>query len=101
MSDCPLANSLLSGLSLSSGQGGGPLHLEVTVTTSDEVLSLRSQIVDYQERLDQLEQQYRKVEFWYSCEVRINAELVDLLRQNGIVLPARFLNRPYKTPQGD
>jgi hypothetical protein len=68
--------------------------LEVVLTTSDEVLSLREQVKVLTEQLDHLQQDYNRVELLYRSESVISMELLDLLRENGI--PVREAVKRYK-----
>lgn len=61
-----------------------PPRLEVVVTTSDEVLSLRSRVDELQRVLDGLRADYHRLELRYRSEVIINSELQDLCREHGI-----------------
>ena len=69
-------------------------RLEVVLTTSDEVLSLRDQVKVLTEQLDHLQQDYNRVELLYRSESVISMELLDLLRENGI--PVREAVKRYK-----
>ncbi len=69
-------------------------RLEVVLTTSDEVLSLRGQVKVLTEQLDHLQQDYNRVELLYRSESVISMELLDLLRENGI--PVREAVKRYK-----
>lgn len=59
-------------------------RLEVVLTTSDEVLSLREQVRVLTEQLGRLQADYNRVELRYRSECVVNMELQDLLREHGI-----------------
>lgn len=61
-----------------------PFRLEVVLTTSDEVLSLRSELAALRECLDGLQADFNRVEFRYRSECLVNQELQDLLREHHI-----------------
>lgn len=69
-------------------------RLEVVLTTSDEVLSLREQVKVLTEQLNHLQQDYNRVELLYRSESVVSMELLDLLRENGI--PVREAVKRYK-----
>lgn len=69
---------------------GSPIRLEVTLSPSDELLSLRSQVSDLQHALDLERADRKRTEFKYSCEASLRMQLVDYLRDNGISFPKRF-----------
>lgn len=50
--DCPLSSALLPYL---TGEGGSPLKVAVSVTPSDEVVALRSQVAELQAELQKQE----------------------------------------------
>lgn len=59
-------------------------RLEVVLTPSDEVLSLREQVKQLVGERDHLQEEYNRIEFLYRCECAINLELQDLLKEHGI-----------------
>lgn len=87
MCECILSSALLAGV---SGQGGAPLHVEVTLTSSDEVMSLRSRVAELEGRLLELQQSFNRTEYLYMCEVQLNLQLQDLMRQAGVPFPRRL-----------
>lgn len=87
MCECPLSSTLLSGI---FGQGGAPLNLAVTLTTSDEVLSLRSQIAALEGQLADLQRDFNRTEYLYMCEVQLNLQLQDIMRAAGVPFPRRL-----------
>ena len=60
-------------------------RLEVVLTPSDEIISLREQVKQLPGEKDYLQQEYNRIEFLYRCECAINLELQDLLKEHGIL----------------
>ena len=58
--------------------------MEVVLTPSDEIISLREQVKQLMGERDYLQQEYNRIEFLYRCECAINLELQDLLKEHGI-----------------
>lgn len=81
-------------LVLIQDQGGVPLKLDITVTPSDEVQALRSQVHALQQELNDLQAQYNRVEYLYRCEVLISHQLADLCKEHGVKVPHRLYERP-------
>lgn len=77
-----------------SGQGG-PLRLEIVLTTSDEVLALRQQVRELTSQVEELRQQLNRAEYLYRCEVVINGKLTDHCREYRIPVPKALFDRPY------
>lgn len=77
-------------LSCILGQGGTPLNIAVTLTSSDEVLSLRSQVSELQGQLSELQQSFNRAQYLYMCEVQLNWQLQDILKAAGISFPRRL-----------
>lgn len=71
------------------------LRFHVTVTPSDEVLGLRRELDELRSELQKLRDEFHRVEYRYGCEVRINQQILDYCRQQGIKLPDRFFGRSY------
>lgn len=59
-------------------------RLEVVLTPSDEVVSLREQVKQLAGERDYLQQEYNRIELLYRSECVINLELQDLLKEHGI-----------------
>lgn len=76
------------------GQGGNPFKVDVTVTVSDEVQALRSQLADVQAKLEDMTARFHRVEYLYRCETLINARLVDVCSQHGYKVPKSLFQRP-------
>lgn len=95
MCECPISSALLA--SLTSGEGT-PLKVAVTVTPSDEVNALRSQVSELQLQLAELQRDFNKVEFRYRCEVLLNLQLQDLMTCAGVPFPRRL--RTTQTVEG-
>lgn len=87
MCECPLSSALLSAL---TGEGGSPLKVAVSLTTSDEVNALRSQVADLTAQLVNLRQEYNRVEYRYRFEVMLNFQLQDIMRAAGVPFPRRL-----------
>ena len=68
-------------------------RLEVVLTPSDEIISLREQVKQLTGEKDYLQQEYNRIEFLYRCECAINLELQDLLKEHGI--PYREVLKHY------
>lgn len=88
--DLPLCPCLLA----AGGQGQLP-KLEIILTTSDEVLSLRRQLADALAQIDDLRAQLNRTEYLYRCETIINSRLVDLCRAEHVSVPKSLYERPY------
>ena len=87
MDECPLFPALLSAL---TGGEGTPLRVAVSLTPSDEVTALRSQVAELRAQLSELRRDYDKVEFRYRCEVLLNLQLQDIMSQHGVPFPRRL-----------
>lgn len=59
-------------------------RLEVVLTPSDEVVSLREQVKQLAGERNHLQQEYNRIELLYRSECVINLELQDLLKEHGI-----------------
>lgn len=79
---------------LIGGAGGRPLEVNVHITPSDEVQKLRDSVADIQKRLDSLQADYNRVEYYYRCESLVNMELIDLCRKHGVEVRPSMLHRP-------
>ena len=62
----------------------------MTLTASDEVMALRSQVASLQAELAALRTAYNRTEYLYGCEVRLNLQLQDLMRSAGVPFPRRL-----------
>ena len=87
MCDCPLSFALAPIL---TGGGGSPLKVEVSLTPSDEVNALRSQVSELQARVAELQRDFNKVEYRYRCEVMLNLQLQDIMAVAGVPFPRRL-----------
>lgn len=90
MCECILSSALQS---ISSGLGGAPLNVAVTLTPSDEVCQLRDKVAQLQRQLDASQIEYNRVQYRYMCEVHLNLQLQDLMRQAGVSFPRRLCTR--------
>lgn len=85
---------LVSALSrLADRVGEGPVSLSVSLTDSNEVLSLRARIESLEKELDALRASYNHTEFLYRCEVVVNTELLDLCGEHGIKVRRSMFDR--------
>lgn len=87
MCECSLSSALQSAI---SGLGGTPLNVAVTVTPSDEVISLRSRVAELEGQLSDLQRSYNRTEYLYMCEVQLNLQLQDIMRAAGVSFPRRL-----------
>lgn len=71
----------------------GPVSLSVSLTDSQEVLSLRARIESLEKELDALRASYNHTEFLYRCEVVVNTELLDLCREHGVPVRRSMFDR--------
>ena len=81
---------LLMSLTFDRGSPDLPLHLHVTLTSSDEVLRLRQELLDEQSAAIDLRTKLQRCEYLLMCEYQISEQLMQLLRDNGIKIPRRF-----------
>lgn len=93
----PDSLSLLSALlsSLETDQAGGPaLTLNIRLTPSEEVQSLKEQVQTLTQQIDTLKAQANRAEFLYRCETLINLEITDYCKEQGIILPRSLFKHP-------
>lgn len=57
-----------------------PLKVDVSLTPSQQVLSLQKRVSDLTYRLDEMQQIYTRLEYKYRCEVLVNSELMDICK---------------------
>jgi len=95
-----VSKSLLSLCSLlcQSIRAGEGIPLNITLTTSDEVQQLRQQLADLEQKQEELQKAFHRVEFNFRCESIINMELQDFCTRNGLRPPARFFSDVYRDP---
>ncbi len=90
---CEIYKALLS--AVSPGQEGAALNINVRYTPSDEVLALRQRIAELEARAEKLEQENRRFEYRYCCEVQMKDQLVDYVRAQGVKIPDRLLRHIF------
>lgn len=88
MCECPF-----SALQSDFGLGGAPLNVAVTLTSSDEVMSLRARVASLEAELADLQTTFNRTQYLYICEVQLNLQLQDLMRAAGVSFPARLRTR--------
>lgn len=96
-----VSDSLLSLCSLlcQSIRAGEGIPLKITLTTSDEVQQLRQQLADLEQKQQELQSAFHRVEFNFRCESIINMELQDFCTHNGLRPPARLFSDVYRDPE--
>lgn len=57
-----------------------PLKLDVSLTPSQQVLSLQKRVSDLTYRINDMQCNYDRLEYKYRCEVLVNSELMDICR---------------------
>lgn len=57
-----------------------PLKVDVSLTPSQQVLSLQKRVSDLTYRLDEMQQINTRLEYKYRCEVIVNSELMDICK---------------------
>lgn len=62
------------------GSPGSPIHLFVQHEDSVLVQELRSRCEELKSQLDRKEEEYRRLQFRYGCEVTLCTELLDLCK---------------------
>ena len=72
-------------------EGAGPPTVHLVVTSSDEVIRLRQQVIALEKRIDQMDADFKRVEYLYRCETLINTRITDYCREKGFKLPPRLL----------
>lgn len=87
MCECPLSSALLG--PLTAGEGT-PLRVAVTLTSSDEVMALRSRAAELEGELADLRTAYNRTEYLYMCEAQLNFQLQDIMRAAGVPFPRRL-----------
>lgn len=86
MCDCLLLSSL-------AGQGSEPLNINVTLTSSDEVHTLRQLILDLEKSLLEETALRKRAEYNLMCEYALNTQLSDYLREKNIKVPSRYFTK--------
>lgn len=95
-----MSDSLLSLCSLlcQSIRAGEGIPLNITFTASDEVQQLRQQLSDLEQKQQELQDAFHRVEFNFRCESIINMELQEFCTQHGMKPPARLYSDVYRDP---
>ena len=75
---CEICKALLS--SLTPGQEGAALNVNVRYTPSDEVLALRQRIAELEAQAEKLKEDDRRLEYRYCCEIQMKDQLIDFIR---------------------
>lgn len=57
-----------------------PLKLDISLTPSQQVLSLQKRVSDLIYRIDDMQRSYDRLEYKYRCEVLVNSELMDICK---------------------
>lgn len=92
MSSKKVSPSALNQSNLLSLVGGGsPLQVEVILTDSNMVQSLRQQLTQLQAEHDRLRDSFAHTEYKYRCEVLVNMQIMDYCKDKGIKIPRRLL----------
>lgn len=60
----------------------GPLKLDISLTPSQQVLSLQKRVSDLTYRIDDMQRNYDRLEYKYRCEVLVNSELMDICKSH-------------------
>lgn len=82
-------------LPLSLARQREKVYLDVTLTSSEEVLDLRDQVATLTARIDELQHQLKRAEYLYRCETVINTRLMDYCRSESLPVPKSLFDRPY------
>ena len=81
-------SSLLPSLSLFLERvGSGPIQLSVSLTDSAEVAALNEQLEALQSELERERSVRNRAELLFANECTLNNRLIDLCRENGVVVP--------------
>jgi hypothetical protein len=57
-----------------------PFKVDVSLTPSQQVLSLQKRVSDLTYRIDDMQRSYDRLEYKYRCEVLVNSELMDICK---------------------
>lgn len=57
-----------------------PFKVDVSLTPSQQVLSLQKRVSDLTYRIDDMKRSYDRLEYKYRCEVLVNSELMDICK---------------------
>lgn len=89
-----MLHDLFSGLlpSFLPSRAGGLPKFEVVVTPSDEVLQLRQQVEELEDKLASLKERCNRIEYLYNCECIINLQITDYCRDRGWKIPRRYFD---------
>lgn len=71
-----------------------PSEILVRLTPSDEVLELRERARKLEQELSKLQEDFKRVEYYYRCESLVNMELLDLCKAHGVKVRASMFQRP-------
>lgn len=70
-----------------------PIELHITLTPSDEVLTLRKQVSDLELKNLELTQQLKRCENNLMWEYQVNQHIVDFCKEHNFSLPKHFFYR--------
>lgn len=84
-------SSLLSDLAA----GKGAIPLSISLKEDEEVKRLKEENMALQSRINGLQAELNRAEYLFRCESVLNNQLIDLCRENGIILDSSFFARPY------
>lgn len=85
----------LSSLLTDLAAGKGAIPLSISLKEDEEVKRLKEENEALQSRLNGLQAELNRAQYYFRCESVLNNQLVDLCRQHGIKLDSAFFARPY------
>lgn len=94
-SSSPLSQDAIPLLILPQPGDSAPIRLDITLTTSDEVLQLRSRVSDLEADLLRETSDRKRAEWKYACECNLRMQLCDYLREHDIKIPKRYFDQIF------